>query len=224
MFLKKHACYGFPSDKAPGFGIGPWIWKQGAPAKQSDGITIIPCFSDDKSPDPSKATEKDILPGRIFYTDQAIILYDIDRWTNIEMAITLLHEARHTRHRLGGKLASLPPLDKEEFHEGNTWLFMLALLNAWGKENWRDAVKQEVAWLGKQLLHGSDSSKIMYHQSSNDWPGLSLVFGEAKHNNAGTLRRKLVSLQANMDYWSDRFGSLSPEQVCHTIMVGHFYK
>lgn len=219
-FLKTYGCEGYPTNREKDFNIGPWLAQQGTPSTQRNGIAIVPCFSDDVPP---ATPSSSCIFGQCFHTDQVVILYDVDYWSHAELALFLLHEGRHARHRIGPRLAQLPPLDQtNDLHETNTWIFTLNILTAWGGKTWDAAVQREIAWLMQQNPKTDRPGQILCHQSPYYWPELDQVFGPTCHESVHLVRRSIVSLQANMMYWSQRDSTLKPEQVCHSL-VKHFY-
>lgn len=222
-FLKTHGCVGYPSGQVKDFNIGPWLTRPGKPARQHATVTIVPCFSDDVPPSTPSPGVDLITPGSCFFTDQVIVLYSVDHWSLSELALTLLHEARHARHRIGPKLAGLSPLDQPEQHESNTWLFTLNVLNVWGGKAWYDAVQQEIAWLERRSLKPAQANQIIYISSQQYWPELDQLFGVNTHLAVRKVRQALVVLTANIEYWSRRT-NFPPEQVCHSLLMTHFNK
>lgn len=222
-FLKNYGCEGYPVGRLVDFNVGLWLARAGIPAAQHEGVVIVPCFSDDVPPvELSNATDW-VLPGECFYTDQAILLYNVDHWSLAELALTLLHEGRHARHRIGPKLAHLLPLDRvDKLHETNTWLFTLNVLVAWGGAAWRAVVEREIAWLTGQRLVPKKAGQILYTASYQYWPEMDKVFGLAKYEQMKHVRQKFASLQANMEYWAQQNSSFRFEEICHTI-VSHWY-
>lgn len=219
-FLKQYGCEGYPTNQVADFSIGPWLTRVGRPNTQHEGVTIIPCFSDDVPP--VKLSDSFGL-GQCLHTDQVILLYNVDHWSLAELALILLHEGRHARHRIGPRLAKLSPLDNDEnLHETNTWLFMLNILVAWGGTVWNAAVQHEMAWLAKQRFSSDHPGKIIYDASNQYWPELDQLFGVTRYDQARQLRQRLVSLQANMLYWPQQDTSLCAEGVCHSL-VHYFY-
>lgn len=221
-FLRYWGCEGYPSDQVGQFTLGPWLTRPGQPAQQHEAITIIPCFSDDIPPMAQPTGKDAIFPGVYSRGAQIILLYDAEQWSLPEVALTVLHEGRHARHRIGPHLIGLPPLDQNESHEANTWLFTLNVLNAWGGKTWAVAVEQESAWLQQQSLQPGRAGQLKYAGSKHDWPELDQLFGVSRHARVSEVRRTLVTLSANIVYWSQRL-RLPPEQVCYSL-VTHFYK
>lgn len=151
-FLNTFGCEGYPTGQAAHFNIGPWLARQGIPTKQHEGVTIVPYFSDDVPPIALPPQSQTVIPGQCLYTDQAILLYNVDHWSQAELALTLLHEGRHARHRIGPRLAQLPPLDPNDaLHETNTWLFTLNILTAWGGKAWEAAIPHYPTGAGLSL-------------------------------------------------------------------------
>lgn len=217
-FLNTFGCEGYPSGRPKHFSIGPWISREGMPTRQYDGLTIVPCFSNDVPPFAPPPRNQSVAPGCSFYTDQVVLLYNVDHWSLTELALTALHEGRHARHRIGPTLAGLLPLDQADTHETNTWLFVLNALMSWAGAAWDAAVRNEVAWLDRQPLAPEHPGQILYVESRRYWPELDRVFGPTQYADARTVRQRLTSLQANMQYWSRRDPSVSPEQVCHSLV------
>lgn len=221
-FLRSYGCLGYPSGRIGDFHIDQWLTRDGSPADRYDAVTIVPCFSDDLPPVTPSLGMDVIIPGACYFTDQVILLCNVDHWSVPELALTLLHEERHARHRIGPKIAGLPPLDQDETHEANTWLFTLNVLNVWGGKTWFAAVEQEVAWLKQQPLDPDHAGQLKYASSQHYWPELDQLFGVSQYSHVREVRQVLVALTANTVYWSKR-ASLPPEQVCHSL-VTHFYK
>lgn len=220
-FLKKYGCEGYPADKEGDFTWGAWLGYPGTPGRKHEAVTIIPCFSDDVPPT-SRPSKHSVAPGVCLYTDQVIILFDADRWSIAELALTLLHEGRHARHRIGPRLAQLPPLDPDDVHETNTWLITLNLLATWGTPIWAEAVQQEINWLNSQSLSVSGAGQIVYTHSGQYWSQLDQLFGPTNHLSVRQFRRRLVSFQANMLYWSQLNPVWSPGKVCHALVTHHY--
>lgn len=218
-FLKAFGCAGYPTGRTKDFSIGQWIFRKGKPTRQRDGLTIVPCFHDDVPPIEPPPHSQLIVPGACFYSDQTILLYNVDHWSLVELALTTLHEGRHARHRIGPTLlAGLPPLDHADVHETNTWLFMLNALCFWGDAAWDAAVQQERKWLERQPLVSERPDQILFTESGHYWPELDQVFGPTPYADARTLRQRLASVCAHMLYWPRRHPALSPEQVCHSLL------
>lgn len=221
-FIRRYGCEGYPADRVGKFTIGPWLGHTGYPVKQSESVTIVPCFSGDVPPAALPTRGRAVIPGSFLYTDQAIVLYNVDHWSIAELALTLLHEGRHALHRLGPKLANLPPLDPDDLHDTNTWLFTINLLVAWGGSIWEKAVQQEISWLNCQSLPFPIAPPTVCVQSGRFWPEIKDLFGESKHLSVRQVRQSLVSLQAHMLYWPQLNSDLKPGQICHSL-VTHLY-
>lgn len=218
-FLKNYGCEGYPVGRKRDFGIGPWLGRAGMPTTRHEGVTIIPCFSDDVPPVELPTTTGSVMPGECLYTDQLILLYNVDHWSLAERALALLHESRHARHRIGPKLAHLLPLDRvDSLHETNTWLFTLNVLVAWGGSAWKAAVQREVTWLTEQKLVPQQPGQILYAASHHYWPELDSVFGPTPHEEVKQVRQQWVAIQANMRYWPRQNPSFLPEQICHSVV------
>lgn len=219
-FLRGYGCIGYPSGQPDQFTLGPWLKRPGTPAHQHAAITIIPCFSDDiapfSPPDPSYA-------AYCFASDQLILIYAAEQWSPAELALLLFHEGRHARHRLGPKLAELPPLDRDELHETNTWLATLNLLSSWGGAAWVTALRCEIDWLAAHALTVTGPREIKYVASKQYWPALDDLFGATSHALVRRVRQSLVTLAANIEYWSDRNPALLLEQICHSALA-EFYR
>lgn len=223
-FIKHYGCEGYPSDKERDFFIGPWIGRPDTPIEQHQGVAIIPYFSDDK---PLTELVKEmrekgqIALGHCLYADQVIGLTNVDHWSLTELALALLHEGRHARHRIGPKIGNLPPLDENgEWHETYTWMFVLSTLADYKNKEWVAAVQKEVDWLESQNPR-SPSNQIEYMISQHYWPELEQVFGPAKHETAKIARRYMASMQAHMIYWPRRNQNFRPANICRAI-INHF--
>ena len=225
LFARAYACYGYPGDAVGDFELGSWIFRSGNPAKQHNAISIIPCFSDDVLPVTLPQDGK-VDFGKSIASAQIIILFSVDQMSVVDAAWTLFHELRHARHRLGAKLAGLLPLDiSEEVHEGNTWMFCMDILAAWGGELWERAISREVDWLRKQRFAPLPANEFMYHQSGVYWPELDELFGPCSNANTRLMRQKLLSLPACATYWTTGDAPvLSYEQVFYSLVVNYFYK
>lgn len=221
-FLHDYGCEGYPSGQAGEFIIGPWLYRSDTPKTQGDCVTVIPCFSDDVPPYKPPFHEDDIIAGHCFSADQLIVLYAVEQWSVAELALNVLHEGRHARHRIGPKLAGLSPLDRDELHETNTWLVTLNIVSTWGGASWAAAVRREADWLAAQALTPNQPRGIMYAASKQYWPELDRVFGSTKHNAVRKMRQSLVVLAANIEYWSQQNSTLLPEQICHSALA-YFY-
>lgn len=220
-FLNLFGCEGYPAGRSNDFWIGPWLDGGGLPARQHQGVAIIPCFSDDVPP-VVPAEAPGVLQGQLLFTDQVVILYNVNRWSLAELALVLLHEVRHARHRLGPKLGSLMPLDvSEDVHETSTWIFTLNVLVAWGGELWDAAVQREINWLYEHDIK-SEQGHILIAPSHQYWPEFDQVFGPAANDEVRQARQRLAALQANMVYWPRLNTSLTAEQVCHTLVRYHY--
>lgn len=223
-FLRRFGCEGFPCDCVDRFDIGPWISRSGHPQHQHEGFAVVPCFSDDVPPIAPYEDDAGGVSGRCLYTDHAVVLYNVDRGSLVEVALVLLHEARHARHRIGPKVMQLAPLDPTlEVHETNTWIFTLNLLRGWGGEAWQQAVQCEVSWIMRhpELTATESATEIRYVASHEYWPELDVVFGKAPHESAHRVRRSLVALHANILYWSHKNPLFIPQLVCHSIIAHH---
>jgi hypothetical protein len=164
-FLLKFGCYGYPGSNGKDFQTGSYITQNKAPLHALDVITIVPCFSNDVKIAVPPEADPSTLTAVFFKTDQVIALYDTNHWSQTELALFLFHEARHARHRIGPKLANLPPLEPDAIHEINTWITMLNLLAVWGGKNWKFAIQQEISWLKQQHFEPENPLQIIYKQS-----------------------------------------------------------
>lgn len=220
-FLRNFSCRGYPGEKVGDYKVGPWLYREGMPGSPSDAVTICPCFSDDVSPAKIPDAENIICPGQCY--GQMILLYQVDQWSIVELALCLLHESRHARHRLGPKLAGLAPLDHGDLHETNTWMFMLKVLAAWGGEVWETVVQHGVDWLTQQPLTPKRAGQIVFALASPPyWRELDQIFGQTQHEDVREARQELVSVQAHIDYWSARNPKLTPEQILG-FQISHMY-
>lgn len=222
-FLRRYSCRGWPTGRVGEFTIGHRLNGQARQGDQYDVLTVITCFQDDVKPLQRPSDSAWITPGTFSKKNQVILLFEVDCWSLPELALFLLHEGRHARHRLGSKLAQLPPLDLEELHESNTWMVTINTLAAWGGEIWERAVGWEVDWLRCSSLPQISAKQIAYQSSQTNWPELDLIFGSTSYEPARRLRQELLAVQANMIYWSEQNPTLRPEQICHSI-VSHLYR
>jgi len=221
-FLEAFGYEGYPGSGGGNFHIGSFVVGTRKPGAQKEGIAIILCFSDNVSLVPPEGN-KSVTPGQLLRGSQALVLHDVDHWSLSELALTLLHEARHARHRLGPKMAKLEPLDSnDDLHETNTWLFIANILVMWGKEIWEKAVSQEITWLESRNLEQPRPGHIACDESAQDWPELERLFGASEFAEVRRFRRALVSLQANMRYWSERDKTLNPESICHSLVKCYY--
>jgi len=117
-------------------------------------------------------------------------LGSIDQLSLFDLAIQLLHTARHARHCFGARFEELDPLEDEAIHEVATWKHTLTLLQAWGGEVWRNAVTQECAALTSQ--HG-----LRNVVPSGAHHNLDSMFGLPPHAYATTTRNYLVAMGAH---------------------------
>ncbi len=217
QFLNQHAYIGFATEERR-FDLGRWVASQSFPGGRYNGIAIILYFSDEPSPLPHSVDPNVFRPGVFSRLDQMIMLFNVDRWSIPELALALLHEARHARHRLGGKLAGLPPLDLDDtFHEENTLSFHLYVLSVWAKELWIAAIAHGIAWLTAQSLVSPGENQILYKEVEEYCPELDAIFGESLHKDARSLRKHLVSIEANTHYWASQCPGLSMGQIFHSI-------
>lgn len=221
-FIRDWGCFGFPFSEEGDFSIGPWLYRSGMPESQKEAVVIVPCFSEDAKIGLPDEWQNDTVPGLLLPNSNVIALYDVNQWSFGELALTLFHESRHARQRLGSALANLPPLDTETTHETNTWLFIIGILQEWGKEQWQYAVDREIEWLTENSPD-PESGQLVFGMSRQSWMELRSLFGILDNKDKLTFRQRLVALSANMTYWPHVITSLTPEQVAHSI-ISHFYK
>ncbi len=217
-FLRRHACIGCPDKKAGAFGLGQWLTREGRPESQFDAVTIIPCWSSEVAPISPPSTYDAVAPGVTNAHAQVIILYAVDRWSVPELALTLLHEGRHARHRLGTKLGGLIPLDADAMHESNTWMVTANILQAWGGNLLKSAVYHEIKWLEKHASEAPAVGQIAPCASNQYWPQLDYLFGHTDYSEVRMVRQALVSLLANAVFWPRQNPSINETQVFHTLV------
>lgn len=216
-FLDRSGCQGYPGENLGKFYIGMKLDGSSVPHDHHETVVIIPTFSDDTPPIPVPTNK--IRPGCFFGREHLVVLLCVERWSPADLALILLHESRHARHSLGPKLAGLSPLESDDSHETNTWLFTVNVLNAWGKDPWEAAVRREIEWLEKMAPgHSQVPGFIARGQSGVYWPELDVVFGPPPHDWARQVRQSQVVLCANMRYWSAQNPTMSAEQICHSLV------
>ncbi len=229
-FLERHCYVAYPGTQVNRFVVGQYLSRPGQPFKQLDGIAWLMCFNDDVAPIPREKTKNfnthgaDVeLSGAAFNRSaQAIIILDVNWWSPLELAAMWLHEGYHAWHRLRLKLDNIPSTENEERHETNAWIMQLNLLNVGGDQLWKEAIRQEVAWIKKARGPGDRirGGRIVFEPSNIDWPEIDLLFGSTAHENVSGIRHHLVAVAAHMVYWSQH--GLTPEQACHSIVTKNY--
>lgn len=194
---------------------GPWLDKtrRGGPMTIEDverSFAVVPCFSTGGPILGGK--ERDRLAfGTLFRSGRALVLYDADLLPPFDVALALLHEARHARHRYG-KSAGLPELDPPELHEDRTWEFMFRMLDTCGGDYWRRAVETCAGQLEPVMR-----SRLAAQQAPSDvctltYPlALDLPFGFALDTKSQAVRTALLGARA-YKLLADQWGLPEPRR------------
>lgn len=215
-FLKKHGFYALPGEAVGDLRMYDWLYKQGNPADQHEGIAFVMCFSDDTPP----IILSDNKHGSACFNlqSQAIVLFDVEVWSTLELAISLMHEGYHAEQQLSSKLDGTPPSNKKSNEETNAWLLSLNLLHVGGGRLWSEVIKKEVDKMYKENLVTArkNSQELIFKTSATNWSEFDTIFGATKSEAVKESRRFLASLDASMVYWST-FGMKQPE-ICQQII------
>jgi hypothetical protein len=220
-FLQKYCYVGLPAGQLGKFDIHPWVARSGLPTHQEEGLAWIMCFGDDVAPVQRPQTSAFKL-GSFHRKAQAIVIFDIDQWSPLELALVWLHEGRHARQRLGPLLQNLPLLEPEESHETNTWTFTLNILDVIGGQSWGGAVKKEMEWIAQHVEIPDGPTGIVFDTSGIYWPELDEVFEQTASQSVQEVRRQLLSIRAHIEYWCQA-KRLRQQDVCHAL-VRAFYQ
>lgn len=221
-FLERHCFRGFPSDQVGRFITGDWLSRPGKPAIPTQGIAWIMCLSSDIPPLPKPQGPGALHLGCFTKKGQALILFDIDQWSSLELALCFLHEGNHAVQSLGLVLDTVPPLDLPGVHETNTWIFTFDLLKIIGGTFLSQAVEKEIAWLEQNAVIPTGEQDIVFLSSTIYWPELDHIFGPSSHPAVRTVRQQLVARLANIYFWAEKRG-VRPEDVCRTL-IKYFYQ
>ncbi len=225
-FLKQYAYEEYPSDKVGETFIGPWLFEPTRPYDPSKSISIILCFSDDEEPDIlDQAYKQEKRPIAYFNESKdedgneiySIVLYDADKWSCAELALRLLHEGRHARHKLALRFGLKPLDDKDRLHhEVNCWLLELDILNTWGGKLWDTAVQRAVRWLEEHRPQTGSEIDLCYY------PELDQLFGTTQDKIIRDNRSCEVFLSACIKYAVKMLAASHPDKVAYD-MISKWY-
>lgn len=208
QFCVRHGYYCFPTDTPGNILAGTYLQpgRAGYPTTLEEikgSLGIIVCFSDEIMPcNPLRKTTADgakiICSGYVSQSNRLLGIGDIDLYTPVDLALTLLHEVRHARQYFGNEFENLPPLDPEEFHESRTWKSVLDLLDACGGKIWQQAVSLESGLLINSYARRQRCPGDNYFAWSGErYPKLDQIFGAPKTERSGSNRSLLVAMRAN---------------------------
>lgn len=221
-FLEKHCFFGYPGDEVGNFIVGQWLSKPGRPLVQIQGVAWIMCFSNDVPPI-ERPSIGDIQPAVFIRQSQTIVMFDVDIWSTLELAIFFMHEGYHAWHHLGEKLDGVASGDTDITQETNAWLISINLLQVAGGRTWAEVVREEI-----QKLRGIKLTKtkgkpnsIPFKESTTDWPAFDGIFCPTSNEAVKRNRRVFASLHAHMIYWSRQ--GVRAVDVCHAF-VTRLYK
>jgi len=208
QFCTRHGYVGFPTDSPEGFSVGGYLrpGRSGSPTTSEEAqraLGIIVCFSDEVMPcNPMRKTTLDgaevMESGYVSPTNRILVIGYADWHTSVELALKLLHEARHARQYFGIQFENLPVLDPDEVHESRTWKYELDLLDACGGHVWQQAVAQELILLtDRYALRGRSPGEKYFAMSGQTYPALDQLFGSPVRPAGGAERNLLVAMRAN---------------------------
>ena len=207
QFCVRHGYVGFPTDSPKGFLTGGYLQpgRSGGPGTVEEArhaLGIIICFSDEVLPcNPMRKTLADgsvlIESAYVSPSDHILVIGYVDRHTPVELALNLLHEARHARHYFGSQFENLPALDPDELHESRTWKYELDLLDAYGGQVWQQAVDQELTLLvDRYALRGRSPGEKFFEMSKQTYPALDQLFGSPREATTARGRTLWVAMRA----------------------------
>lgn len=232
QFCVRHGYIGFPTDSHERFSVGGYLLpgRLGSPTTLEEAqrsLGIIVCFSDEAMPcNPLRKTTTDgtevMVGGYVSPTNHILVIGYADWHTSVELALKLLHEARHARQRFGNQFANLPVLDPDEFHESRTWKYELDLLDAYGGQVWQQAVDQELTLLtDRYTLRGRSPGEKYFAMSGQTYPALDQLFGAPIRPAAGGERNLLVAMRANFRLAEN--AQLPDLDTAYANIVGAYY-
>jgi len=232
QFCVRHGYVGFPTESPERFSAGGYLQpkREGGPttpkeAKQSLGIIV--CFSDEVMPcSPARKVTTDgthiMQSAYVAPQDRILVIGYVDWDTPVELALKLLHEARHARQEFGDQFANLSLLDPADLHESRTWKYELDLLDAYGGEAWRTAVQQEKDLVADRYqMRGRSPGENYFAMSGQAYPMLDQVFGVSPAPNKAGERGLLVAMRANFLLAED--AQLADLDAAYANIVGAYY-
>lgn len=207
-FCVRHGYVGFPTDSPEKFSVGGYLQsgRAGSPttlAEAQGSLGIIVCFSDEVMPcNPMCTTTADgtkvMQSAYVSPADHVLVIGYVDWHTSVELALKLLHEARHARQYFGGQFENLPVLDLDELHESRTWKYELDLIDACGSDVWQQAVNQETILLADRYVQrGRSPGEKYFAMSGQTYPALDRLFGAPIRPASSGERSLLVAMRAN---------------------------
>lgn len=224
-FLSDHGAMAYPPETpTTGYNIGQWISssKQGSPQRQSDAISIMLCMRNDTRP----AGYEWAVGGCFNKTAQLIMMFDANLFSPFDLALMLLHEGYHARHRLGFQLAGITPTDTEENHETNTWTFVYNVLISGKGKAWPTLIDKDIQDISTRLK-GQKTKKPgqLLFSPIETYPAtlMHTVFTPTQHDVVQRFRMVLVEAMSNTVYWAEKTG-MSQEQIMGSIIKNHLYK
>lgn len=233
QFCVRHGYMGFPTDSHERFSVGGYLrpGRPGSPTTPEEAarsLGIIVCFSDEAMPcNPMRKTTPDgteVMQSAYVSPVNQILVIGYANWhTPVELALKLLHEARHVRQYFGPKFENLPVLDPDVFHESRTWKYELDLLDAYGREKWHAAVNQELIVLAYRYTQQRRSPGEKYFaMSGKPYPALDRIFSIPRQPTAGSERNLLVAMRAN--FLLAENAQLPDLDTAYANIVGAYYE
>ena len=231
-FCVRHGYVGFPADSTERFLAGSYLLpgRIGSPTTSEEAqrsLALILCFSDEVMPcNPIKKTVSDGMEVRqdayVSPANHTLVIGHVDWYTPVDLALRLLHEARHARHYFGVQFENLAPLEEEKLHESQTWKYELDLLDAAGGTVWQQAVEHEARWLiGRYAARGRSPGEEFFAMSRQSYPALDQFFGASETPAAAGERTLLVAMRANFRLAED--AQLPDLNTAYANIVGAYY-
>jgi len=232
QFCARHGYIGFPTDSPERFSVGGYLWpgRSGSPATPEEAqqaLGIIVCFSDEVMPcSPKRKVTTDgthiMQSAYVSPHDRILVIGYVDWHTPVELALKLLHEARHARQEFGDQFANQPLLDPAELHESRTWKYELDLLDVYGDESWHTAVQQEKDLVAARYqMRGRSPGEKYFAMSGQAYPMLDQVFGVSPAPDKAGERRLLVAMRAN--FLLAEHAQLSDLDAAYANIIGAYY-
>jgi len=232
QFCIRHGYIGFP-DSVAEVRCGGWL----SPLRRSQGpltmedakrsLAVIACFSDGVVPGVEHPVRQEgsltiAYGGFLSQENRHLVITDADLFSNLELGVVFLHEARHARQLFGELFEGLPSLDPSELHETRTWEFHLRILDACGGGPWRAAVEAEAGLLEPKLREASRRPGDRSFATSGQYhASLNALFGSPKHERVRGTRNLLCAMRA-LFLLAARAGV--PDDVAHENVVGRYYE
>ena len=224
-FLTDYGAIAYPPETpAAGFTIGEWIAssKHGAPQRQNDAVSIMLCMHNDVKPTGYESA----ICGCFNKTAQLIMMFDANLFSPLDLALMLLHEGYHARHRLGLQLAGIKPTDTEESHETNTWTFVYNILISGMGKAWSSLITQDIQDIPRRLAGEKPKKPGQFLFSPIEtYPAtlMHTVFPATQHDIVQRFRMILVEARSNAVYWAEQT-SMPQEQIMGSIIKNHLYR